>query len=589
MHRAVLALLLATTAALAAAPSASAGIWMPAASNTTDDITAVDQRGPGDVLYATANGKIFRNGTQQLNAPGVSFTDIALNPSGTIGLASAANGVLYRSTGAGAATWAQVNLGMPTRAPSSSSSFPCRGGGTTGSAPVTGNLVAVGWKDDSTAYVPATDEGVVLKTTNGGTSFTDVSRQVDGTCRAGTDDVFSDVSVPPGTDLVYLVVRSFGARWVSSNGLSGTAARRGETAANCFQEAQRIAVDPANPNRSFVAAGCSGRLSFGFSADAGTTYEFGLDYVNDNSNGSDLTGLSDVALTGGSALAVGKAGAILVSLDGLKAYFQRADGVDATTDWLAADKSSAGDAVVGGRGGRLITTTQANTIPDVVKPAGTITGPARVVAGQPATFTANVADEAGGSGINPASFTWSATGVPAATGNPVNLTFPSAGFYTVTVTFADKAGNAGTASFSVQASTVAGTGPGSGGTTPTTGTGPGSGGTTPTTKKSVTVAGGRVTLSAPSGCVPVGTSFTATLSFKRSKRKGANFVKVSRVDFLIDAKRKKTDKKAPFRQRLTVKALQAGSRHTLKARATIKVKRGKSPKKSISTRFTVCG
>jgi len=444
MRRAALALLLITAAALAAAPSASAGIWTPVASNTTEDITAVDQRGPGDVLYATANGKIFRNGVQQLSAPGVSFTDIALNPSGTVGLASAANGRLYRSTGA---TWAPVALGNPTRAPSSSS--PCGGNATTTTAPVTGNLVAVGWKDDSTAYVPATDEGVVLKTTNGGTNFTDVSRQVDGTCRAGTNDVFSDVSVVPGTDLLYLVGRNFGARFFSSNGLASTAGRRGDTAANCFTQPQRIAVDPANPNRSFVVSGCSGSLQFGFSADAGVSYDISLDYVN--GSGDDLSGLSNVSLAGGSALAVGKAGAILVSPDGVKAYFQRADGIDLTTDWFAADKSTAGDAAVGGRGGRLITTTQANTIPDVVKPAGTITGPAKAVVGQPTTFTANVADNAGGSGINQASFAWSATGLPGATGNPVRLTFPSAGFYTVTVTFADRAGNAGTASFSLQA------------------------------------------------------------------------------------------------------------------------------------------
>lgn len=103
-----------------------------------------------------------------------------------------------------------------------------------------------------------------------------------------------------------------------------------------------------------------------------------------------------------------------------------------------------------------------------------------------------------------------------------------------------------------------------------------------------TVAGGRVTLSSPRACVPVGTSFVATLSFKRSTRKGTRFVKVTRVDFLVDGKRKKIDTRAPFRQRLTVRALKAGTKHTLRARATIKVKTGRSPKKSISATFSVC-
>ena len=83
-------------------------------------------------------------------------------------------------------------------------------------------------------------------------------------------------------------------------------------------------------------------------------------------------------------------------------------------------------------------------------------------------------------------------------------------------------------------------------------------------------------------------SFTATLAFKQSTRKGTKKVKVTKVEFYIDKTRVKTDKKAPFRQTLTVRNLAAGSRHTLKARATIKVRKGKSPKKSVSTTFSVC-
>ena len=47
--------------------------------------------------------------------------------------------------------------------------------------------------------------------------------------------------------------------------------------------------------------------------------------------------------------------------------------------------------------------------------------------------------------------------------------------------------------------------------------------------------------------------------------------------------------RAPFTQTLTVKATaKAGSKLTVRARAHIKVKRGKSPKKSIVSSITVC-
>jgi len=75
---------------------------------------------------------------------------------------------------------------------------------------------------------------------------------------------------------------------------------------------------------------------------------------------------------------------------------------------------------------------------------------------------------------------------------------------------------------------------------------------------------------------------------KKSTKKGAKKVKVTKVVFSIDGKTVKTDRVAPFKQRLTVKSFVAGSKHKLKARATIKVRRGKSPTKSVSASFGVC-
>src|SRR6185295_7923238 len=101
---------------------------------------------------------------------------------------------------------------------------------------------------------------------------------------------------------------------------------------------------------------------------------------------------------------VGDGGVILTSPDGIKAYFQPADGSEATTGWRAVDKFDANNAAVVGAGGKLVTSTQASTIPDLIAPAGTISGPVEATAGQAATYTANVTDNAGGSGIDPAAF-----------------------------------------------------------------------------------------------------------------------------------------------------------------------------------------
>jgi hypothetical protein len=563
-------LALVAAGALAAIPAtASAGIWTPTASGTAENITAVDYQAPDRLWYTTAAGKIFKNATQQLSAPGVSFNDLAMNPSGTAGVAVANGGKLYRFDGA---AWSLIALTNT----SYTDATPCNGG--VGPLPKTftptGNLTAVAWSNETTAYVTSADRGVVLKTTNGGASWSDAGRQVDGGCfvDAGTS-IVTDVKTVPGSDLVWFVDDNFGARYISSNGLASSALRQANSSVNCFDHRPQLALDTDNPNRSFVTDRCSGSLQFGFSEDGGSGYELSQDYLAGEENG--LTGLNDVAIAGGSALAVGNGGAILVSNDGRTAYFQRADGSDATNDWLAVDKYDANHAAVGGRNGRLLLSDAATTVPDVVAPAGTVSGPTTATAGTPATYTANVADNAGGSGINPASFAWSATGVPAATGNPAALTFPSAGSYTVTVSFKDIAGNAATATLSVQVNAAVVPPP----VKPPK----------PTKTTTASVPGAKISFGVPNTCVKAGSTFKVTLTWKKQKRKGNKFVKVRRADFYIGSKRVKLDKKAPFTQTLKVKAgTKAGSTITVKARAFVKVTKGKSPTKSISSKIKVC-
>ena len=103
------------------------------------------------------------------------------------------------------------------------------------------------------------------------------------------------------------------------------------------------------------------------------------------------------------------------------------------------------------------------------------------------------------------------------------------------------------------------------------------------------VAGATISVGLPKGCIPAGRPFVATLSFKKQRRKGSRFVKVTRTDFFVGSRRLKIDRKAPFRQTLRIPNPRRGQRHSFRARAFIKVRRGKAPKKSIRATLKVCG
>jgi hypothetical protein len=286
--------------------------------------------------------------------------------------------------------------------------------------------------------------------------------------------------------------------------------------------------------------------------------------------------LFGVGFAGGTLLAAGDNGEIYTSLDGSNVYLQPAGGAFATTNWRAVGIADAQHALVGGTGGALVQTGAAGTVPDTKPPTGLINGPSSVTAGVPTTYTAVVSDEAGGSGINPASLVWTSPGLPTQTGASATYSFPAAGTYSLTLSFADNAGNTATAGKVVFVSGHAAAPP----PPPPP----------PTTKTTnVTVSGGTVTLSSPTACVAAGKTFVVTLSFKRSTRKGVNFIKVRRTDFYIGSKRVKTLTRPPFVAHLKVKAgTRSGSSVTVLARAFIKVHHGPSPTKSIHATLKVC-
>ena len=228
--------------------------------------------------------------------------------------------------------------------------------------------------------------------------------------------------------------------WFTDSGLTTNANERDE-AVNSFDGVPRLAIDRGNPNRMWAVDRCRSCL---YHSDDGAVNFRGLPAGRlDIANGRNepYTTPQDVASANGTVLTAGGGGQILTSIDGQNFFYQKADSALATADWKAVDLIDAARGAVAGANGALAVTAAGNTIPDIAAPVGAITGPATVIAGVPATFSAAVTDDTGGTGVDPSGFAWSVPGIPGATGISPAITFPGEGTFTLKVTFRDIAGN----------------------------------------------------------------------------------------------------------------------------------------------------
>ena len=441
-----LAAILASLLFATAAPAGAATIWTPVASGTTQDITAIDYQSDAATWFATSNGQLFyANGggfTQGGSFPGNSFDDVAFQPGGSVGYAVTVGGHAYRSADGGH-SWSVVTL-------------PNVHTGCFSSTPVAvPRLNAVVWADANTAYLvggSGSTEPVVLKTTNAATTSTFTSVNSTGAgCLLGNDgDYVTDgFAVPGNADAVSFITENFGAVWQSSDGFASALTKTGEMINN-FTGVPRLAVDPNNPNRLWAVdhgGGSCGELCFQYSEASGAG-DTAMTIVGSPSGIRE--NLYGVGFAGGTLVAAGDSGEIYTSVDGKNAYLQPADGANATTGWRAVGVADATHALVGGTGGALVKSTSANAIPDTTAPTGTIAGPSSVQAGHAATFTASLADEPGGSGVDPASIAWTTPGVTGVNGTTTaSFTFTTTGFHTISLAFRDHAGNATTITASV--------------------------------------------------------------------------------------------------------------------------------------------
>lgn len=555
---------LAAVALLPAVPAAAAPVWNPVESGTTDDISAIEYQADDRFLFTTTNGKIYRREgatfVQRLNAPGVVFNDIELR--GSVALAVGNAGVVYRSADTGA-NWAKVTMPMSNGVGCSSNL-------------ALGDARKVAFASDAIVYVFG-GRDQLMRSSNAGASFVNANRTSTDTCKIGpTSASIAGAFFVPGalTPTAYLLA---GREVLFSS--DDLASAQLKSSGLDFFGATRLAGDPANPNRQWgVEAGNAG---FGASRteDGWTTNR---EWEIANRARRDRAASQDVAYSGGTVLAAGAAGQIVNSIDGRTFFYVDANGPLATQEWRAVGLASAAKGAVGGVGGKLALSENVNTTPDIVAPTGQIGGPSAVTVGKPATFTAILADEAGGSGIDPASIAWTVSGLPGQTGPNATFTFPDVGSETLKLTFRDLAGNPGETSRSIVVN------PAPAAVTPPVTPGP----VVPTRPERRTArqrfAGGTITFSFPGACVKPGSTFSVRLAFKRYRRKGNVFVKVVSTRFYAQGKSILLDRKPPFAAVIRVRGAKSGTTYRLSARAKLKVRRGKPRTRSIKATVKVC-
>lgn len=458
-----------------AATAGAASLWTVVPTNTTQTITAIAAPHAGEVIFATSAGAIsYMDGSGTFQAAGVTpanplgFTDVAMSADGTKGVAVGASGAIYRSLNSGV-TWTKVT-GTTER----DGACPTPGATT---HPLSDNLVAVKWSDTGTVFVTGTNDDV-LRSTNSGASFNEVNKSAIG-CRAdpgGSSSAFTDMAWITPT-VGFFLSNDFGAYYATTDGF--TSAHHVGDAVNGFTGIDRLAIDPGSPNRAWAINDGPGSTFLQTTTDGGTDW---ADPDYDNNNRS----LQDIAFAGGTVITVGIEGDIYTSPDGLHFYRQIAAPPNDAKDWHAVAMLNGTTAYVGGQGGVLITTNQANQVPDNTAPTGSITGPSTLAPGEFGTFTAHVADNPGGSGVDPSGYSWSARGNPERTGPTASFAFSNPGSQVITVSFRDLAGNTNTASFTVLVGGFATGGGAPTGSSPVTHK---SGGATITIFKTVTVTG----------------------------------------------------------------------------------------------------
>ena len=464
MNRRIACLAICLGAAFPVSTASAASLWTPVTSGTTQAINAIAIPAAGEMVYVTSGGQIaylsapgtFTQATVTPAAP-LGFTDVAMSPDGTKGVAVGPHGAIYDSTDSGH-TWAKL-AAQPNEF---TGACPTPGAPI---APLSDNLLSVAYADNSTVFVTGNNDDV-LKSTNAGSTFTEVNKTA-LKCVAdpgGSTQAFSD-SVWLTATTGYLLSNDFGEYWTSTDGFTGTAGGTVQGpvgSVNGFQSVDRLAIDRSDPTHAWaIGGGATNGSYFQYTTNSGTNW-------NTPTYDDNQVGLTDIDASGTTVVAVGTGGDIYTSPNGATFYRQVAAAPNTTNNWNAvAFVPGTNQAYVGGAGGVLVATANAAQVPDTTAPTGTITGPTSLTVGQFGSYTANVTDNPGGSGVDTNSFSWSVDS-QTTTGPTATFAFNTVGVHTITLTFKDLAGNVGTATLSVNVTSPA---PTPTPTTPPSGTG----------------------------------------------------------------------------------------------------------------------
>jgi photosystem II stability/assembly factor-like uncharacterized protein len=462
------------------AAARAASIWTPLTSGTSQTISAIAWPTANTLVFTTTGGQILHQSspsvfTQSSVTPAapLGFTDVAMSPDGTHGVAVGPHAALYYSHDSGV-TWNKDTLPTEDAA--------C--GQPTNPVTLVDDLYSVQFADANTVYVTGDHEDI-LKSTDGGATFHEVNKAVVAGSVQCKEMQSSAQPSEPFTDTAwidanngFLLNRYFGDLWVTTDGVGSIMPNREAEILDSYVEIARLSLDHADPSRLWAvsASATCGEICFMYSTDSGASWN------HVNYDGASVA-FRDVASSGTTVVVPGDGGAIYTSADGINFTRQAAPAPLTANNWDAAAVLNGTTAIVGGAGGALVVTQQANQLPDTTAPTGTISGPHTLATGQFGTYTLNATDNPGGSGIDPNSFSWSIPGqVTPQTGNPVSFAISTPGTYTLTVSFKDLAGNPGTASITIKVSST------STGSQPVT---KGAGGSTVTIFKKVTAGQGK--------------------------------------------------------------------------------------------------
>lgn len=369
----------------ALAGSASAGIWTEVPSGTSSTITAIEYQSDTRFWFTTAAGAIYKRNADLSGfhvvraASAVALNDIEFQAGGQIGLAVGDGGQVLRSNNGGDSWTVVPAAGIPVSNIGDGSANQCT------IAEALGDVNFVRFAGNGRAWIggaerrlatskPADANNVGLNGT-----WVDANRKnppvAGDNCKVEQTGGFTDMFATANPDVFYLASAGFSGIAFSTDNLFGETQTKPEGAANGFEIGGRIAGDPENPNRLWAVSGAPyGNSTAQYTEDGYQTAEW-FHVVNEDAHPFPSTGPTDVDFAGGTVLTAGNGGYVLTSVNGRDFSWNGGDGALTTQDWRSVSLASATQGAVGGTGGKLMLTTQANYTPSTGGPGPGGPGP----------------------------------------------------------------------------------------------------------------------------------------------------------------------------------------------------------------------